>query len=51
MFKLLTGVATSLKFWVDMARAGLPVGTLPISASRVVAPGTLASPVAVANNP
>lgn len=48
--KLLTGVPTSLEFWVDMARVGLPGGTLPISASRVAVTGTLASPVAVADN-
>lgn len=46
----LTEVATSLEFWVVMARLGLPVGTLLISASRVVVTGTLASPVAVADN-
>lgn len=48
--ELLTEVATSLEFWVVMARVGLPVGTLLISASRVVVTGTLASPVAVADN-
>lgn len=51
MLKLLTGVSTSLMLWVNMARVGLPVGILPFSASRTVVTDTLASPVAVADNP
>lgn len=51
MLKRLTRVSTSPMLWVNMARVGLPVDILPFSASRAVVTGTLASPVAVADNP